>query len=342
MNYLSVENLSKSYGPKVLFDNIVFGISQFQKVALVAQNGVGKTTLLNILAGLDIPDSGEVVVRKQVTLSFLQQEPEFADGSSVIDVLFDDNNPVALAVKQYEKAIIREDYDAIPDLSQAIDDLNGWNYESDAMVILSKLNLTDYNQQVSTLSGGQKKRLALARVLIQKPDLLIMDEPTNHLDINMVEWLEEWLKNSNLTLLLVTHDRYFLDRVCDEILELDKGNIFKYKGNYSYYIEKKAEREMAQSSEIDKAKNLYRRELEWVRRMPKARGTKSKSRLDAFDEVKDKALTRTNTDKLQLSVKMTRLGGKILELINLKKSYGDKTILKPFSYVFKKGEKVGV
>lgn len=349
MNYLSVEGVSKSYGTKVLFENISFGISQGQKVALVARNGAGKSSLLRIISGLDLPDSGKVTLRKGVTMAFLEQDPRFDESQTALEVLFGTETPVLKAIREYELAL---EHQSKADTSQnrlrleeataQMDMLKAWDYEVKIKQVLTRLQLEFLDKKISQLSGGQKKRVALAQVLITEPDLVIMDEPTNHLDIEMIEWLEDYLISKDVALLLVTHDRYFLDRICSEIIELDNGKLYTYKGNYSYYVEKKAEREASEASEVDKARNLYRREIEWVRRMPKARGTKSKSRLDAFEDIKEKAFQRKRDGQVQLDVKMSRMGSKILELIKLNKSYGDQKILDSFSYVFKKNEKIGI
>jgi len=349
MNYLSVENLSKSFGNKVLFNNINFGISKGQKTALVAKNGAGKTTLLKIIDSKEIADKGTVTFRKEISKAYLEQEPKLNDKLTVLEAVLESENPVTNAIKNYEQAILDVETDSsevnnnkLQDAMSEMDMHNAWDYELRIKQILSRLKITDMSQSVSTLSGGQRKRVALSRILISEPDFVIMDEPTNHLDLEMIEWLENFLMGKELTLLIVTHDRYFLDRVCTEIIEIDGGEIFKYDGNFSYFVEKKAEREMMENSEVDKARNLYKRELEWVRKMPKARGTKAKARVDAFDDVKEKALGKKTQEQLELSVKMTRMGGKILELVNLTKSFGDKMILDKFSYVFKKGEKIGI
>jgi ATP-binding cassette subfamily F protein uup len=349
VNYLSVESVSKSYGVKILFENISFGIGQGQKVALVAKNGAGKSSLLRILTGKDAPDSGKVTLRKGIAMAFLSQDPQFDENKTVIEVLFDTETPVSKAVKEYELSMQLQEDDNSPanrqrfELASAeMETLKAWDYELKIHQVLSRLGLDFLDKKISQLSGGQKKRVALAQVLIMEPDLLIMDEPTNHLDIGMIEWLEDYLAGRETTLLLVTHDRYFLDRICDEIIEIDNGKLYHYDGNFSYYIEKKAEREMSEASETDKARNLYRRELEWVRRMPKARGTKSKARLNAFDDVKEKALKKKAGDELQLNVKMSRLGGKIIELIKINKSYGEQKILNSFTYTFHKNEKIGI
>jgi ATP-binding cassette subfamily F protein uup len=351
MNYLSVESLSKSYGPRVLFDKINFGINQGQKVALVAKNGAGKTSLLNIIAGKDSADSGICTLRNDIRVAFLYQDPQFDPQMTAVEVLHSGDDAAALAIREYELCLVEAEtnsdmalMDRLHNAQMKMDQLHAWDYESRAKQVLSKLGLEKHlEQKTETLSGGQKKRLALAQILIQEPDLMILDEPTNHLDIEMTEWLEQYLLEKDLTLLIVTHDRYFLDRICDEIIELEAGNVYRYKGNYSYYVEKKSERELNESSELEKAKNLYRRELEWVRKMPRARGTKAKARVDAFDDVKENAFKKKNTDKVEMSVAMSRLGGKILELIKLKKAWSpEKVILQDFSYVFKKGEKIGI
>lgn len=349
MNYLSVESLSKSYGPKQLFDNISFGLNQGQRIALIAKNGAGKSTLLKILTGKEIADAGNVTFRKDITVTYLDQNPLFDENSTVIEAIYNTGNPALNAVRAYEDALeaFEKDYN---DKTQAqlekatakIDELNAWGIDSKVKEVLQRLKIAFLDKKISMLSGGQKKRVALAKVLIDEPNLLILDEPTNHLDVEMIEWLEDYLVSLDMTLLLVTHDRYFLDSVCTEIIELDNNKLYNYKGNFQYYVEKKAEREQIEGSEIDKAKNLYRRELEWVRRMPKARGTKSKSRLNAFDDTKEKAFSGKTETKLELGVKMSRIGGKILEFIHIKKAFGATKIVNDFSYIFKKGEKIGV
>jgi ATP-binding cassette subfamily F protein uup len=347
MNLLSVNNLSKSFGDKTLFTNVSFGINHGDKIALVAKNGSGKSTLFKILKGEEIADSGQAVFRKDITVAFLEQDIVLKEELSIIDHIFNAENKLTKCIKEYEK--ILKDAETNPAVGEKLEEslrqmteLNAWDYEKTVKEILGRLELHDVNQRINTLSGGQKKRLALAQVLINKPDLLIMDEPTNHLDIDMIEWLEHYLRKESLSLLLVTHDRYFLDEVCNSILELDNGQLFEYKGNFEYFLTKKAEREMMLNAEIDKARNLYRRELEWVRKMPKARGTKAKARVDAFDDVEQKAKQKSIDKAIELNVKMERLGSKILELIKLKKSYGSKKILDSFTYTFKKGEKIGI
>ena len=342
MNYLSVENLSKSYGDKVLFEKITFGISRGDKVALVAKNGTGKTTLLNILKGTEIADEGRISWRKELTIEFLSQEPVFDEEMSVIDTLLNAKNKFTDVIKRYNLAISGDtsvDMDAV---IMEMTDLNAWDYENKVEEILSRLQITQLKQALKTLSGGQRKRVALARVILNKPDLLVLDEPTNNLDIEMIEWLEHYLDDNDFTMLIVTHDRYFLNNVCNHVIEIEDSKLYTYKGNFEYYLEKKAERMLASASELEKAKNLYRRELEWVRKMPRARGTKSKSRVDAFSDVEDKVKQKKEDDGVELSVKMSRLGSKILELHKISKAYGEKKLINHFDYTFKKGEKIGI
>ncbi|HRH53745.1 MAG TPA: ABC-F family ATP-binding cassette domain-containing protein [Chitinophagales bacterium] len=349
MNYLTVEGLSKIYDTKVLFNGISFSINRGQKVALVARNGAGKSTLLRIIMGKDIADSGKVQVHKSITTGYLEQEPALNENLSIIDNVLSSDAPAIKAIKAYEQALLDQEHDynditaaALERAHEQMAVLNAWDYELRIKQILFQLKITDLEQKVSTLSGGQKKRIALSKLLIEEPDFVIMDEPTNHLDIGMVEWLEEYLSLRNMTLLLVTHDRYFLDRVCTEIIEMADGQIFQYKGNYSLYVEKKAHRDMVEAAELDKVKNTYRRELEWVRRMPKARTTKSKSRLDAFEDIAAKATAKKKEDQLVLDVKMTRMGGKILEMVKVSKNFGDLKIVDQFTYLFKQYDKVGI
>ena len=349
MNILSVENVSKSYGTKVLFKNISFGLDQGQKIGLLARNGAGKSSLLKILTGNDISDSGNVVMRNGISVAFLGQEPVFDKSNSVLEAALSGLNPSIIAVKEYEFALeqcekdpTEKNSDLLTNAIEKIDELNAWDYESKVKQILSKLQITNLLQPVSTLSGGQLKRVALSKVLIDDPDFLILDEPTNHLDVEMIEWLEEYLISKDTTLVLVTHDRYFLDRICDEILELENGQLYRYKGNFSYFMEKKAEREFNEGREVDKAQNLMRKELEWIRKMPKARTTKSKSRIDAFYDLEEKATGRKVQDEMELNVKMSRIGGKIIELKKVYKSFGDVPIVKGFDYTFKTGERIGI
>ncbi len=343
MNYISVENISKSYGDRTLFSNLSFGINKNQKVAFVAKNGTGKTSILNIIAGLDTPDEGQVIQRKDIQIAYLSQNQIFDDSLSVEQTIFATENRILPIIKQYEKALENpEDSDNYQKAFDLMDQHNAWDFETQYKLVLSKLKLTDLSMKVGKLSGGQKKRLSLAILLINKPDLIILDEPTNHLDLEMIEWLEEYFKKEKITLFMVTHDRYFLERVCNEIIELDHGELHKYKGNYSYYLEKKEERITQEATTTNKAKNLFKKELDWMRRQPKARTTKSKSRIDDFSEIKEKAHKRRQDHTVQLEINMERLGSKIVELHKLKKSFGDLKILDGFEYVFQKGERIGV
>ncbi len=314
MNYLSAENISKSFGEKWLFKNISFGLSRGDKVALIGANGTGKTTFLNILANVIAPDEGEVSLRKEIRLGYLDQSPSFDEALPVIEVIFASSNPVAHAVKRYEQALAHGDNEALTGILEEMDQLKAWDFEAKVKEILGRLGIQDVDARFGTLSGGQRKRVALAKVLLEDPDLLILDEPTNHLDLTTVEWLESYLNTQNTTLLVVTHDRYFLDKVCNNVLELDHGSAYTYKGNYAYFLEKKSEREEVEAAEIDKARNLMRKELDWIRRQPKARGTKAKYRVDAFEDLKDKASQKKFDNQLELNVKATRLGSKIVEL----------------------------
>ena len=343
MNYLQVDNLSKAYGERVLFNQISFGLQQGQKTALVARNGAGKSTLMRILAGKEIADSGEVVFRKDLRVAFLDQEPFFEPHQSIQEAVFAWKDPRLEAIRNYEMLVdAGADGDQLQEAIRRVDDLKAWDMEAKVKEVLGQLDLHNLDQQMGSLSGGQRKRVALAAILIQEPDLLFLDEPTNHLDIDMIEWLESWLRQSTMTLLMVTHDRYFLDNVCNDILELDREEMKRYKGNYAYFLEKKASFKEAFNSEVEKARNLFTKELEWMRRMPKARGTKAKARIDQFYDIKDKASQRLKEEQVQLSVKMNRLGGKILELIKVSKSFGEKQIIAPFTYTFKRGEKIGI
>lgn len=343
MNYLSVENISKSYGSLTLFEGISFGINQGQKIGFIAKNGSGKTSMLNIIAGRDVPDSGQVISRKGLKISYLSQDDVFEDSLTLSETIFNTDNPLLKIIEQYETALLHpEDEKAFQKAFELMEINQTWDLETQFKQILSMLKLEQLDQKVGTLSGGQKKRLSLAIALLQKPDLLILDEPTNHLDLDMIEWLERFFSKENFTILMVTHDRYFLERACNEIFELDNGIIYSYKGNYAYFLEKRAERIAQEQSEIDKAKNLYTTELEWMRRQPKARTTKSKSRQDDFYVLKEQAHKRRNEHKVQLELNMERLGSKIIELHNVSKKYDSTTIIKPFNYVFKKGERVGI
>lgn len=343
MNYLSVENLTKSYGVRVLFEDITFGIDQGQKVAFIAKNGTGKSTFLKILFGIEGYDSGNIVFRKDIKTGFLKQSPDFPENKTISDVVFNADSEQIKAILAYEKASKNpNNQEVLQAAFDKMDALDAWNYETRIKQILGQLNIHDLDQKIGELSGGQQKRIALAQVLIEEPDFLILDEPTNHLDIDMIEWLENYLSKENVTLLMVTHDRYFLERVCNEIIELDDQTLYKYKGNYSYFLQKKQEREEVFEANVARAKNLYRKELEWMRRMPKARGTKAKSREEAFYKTKEEAHQRKDNSKVSIEVNMSRLGGKILEIHHARKAYGDLKILDDFNYVFKKGERVGI
>ena len=343
MNYLTVENISKAYGERVLFEDLSFGINKDQKIAFVAKNGSGKTSILNIVAGKDTPDSGQVVSRKGIHIAYLSQEQEFDINQTIEETIFATENKILPIVQQYENALQNpDDSEAYQKAFDLMDQHNAWDFETQYKQILSKLKLDDLQQKVKTLSGGQRKRLALAIILINKPDLLILDEPTNHLDLEMIEWLEAFFAKEKITLFMVTHDRYFLERVCNEIIELDNGQLYKYKGNYSYYLQNKEERKALEAVNLGKAKSLFKKELEWMRRQPKARTTKSKSRIDDFFEIKKKAHQRRQEHEVQLEINMERLGSKIVELHKLKKSFGDKVILYGLDYVFKRGERIGI
>ncbi|MCE2731986.1 MAG: ABC-F family ATP-binding cassette domain-containing protein [Flammeovirgaceae bacterium] len=344
MNYLSAENLSKTYNDRWLFREITLGIGQGEKLAFVGNNGVGKSTLLKILTGEIATDSGSVVIREGIRLGYLTQQPSVADHVQVKDILFHEGNEVAKAVKEYEACLADEhvDPDRMQHALEKMSDLNAWEYETKVKEIITQLGVPDLEKTFGTLSGGQKKRIFLAQLLLQEPDLIIMDEPTNHLDLSAIEWLENYLSGPQITLIMVTHDRYFLDAVATEIIELDRGQLYRYKGNYAYFLEKKASREEILKSEVAKAKNLLKKELDWMRRQPKARGTKAKYRIEAFYELQEKANTDLRKDKLELDIKEARQGGKILELEHINLTLGQHTLIKDFSYIFKKKDRIGV
>lgn len=349
MHYAAVENITKSFGIRTLFKNITINIEEGDKVALVARNGSGKSTLMKILAGLDTPDSGTVWVNKEIKTVMLQQDNDFEPNKSIWDNVLRLSHPVIKAVKEYEQFLEEglDDNDKLGDLMAQLDDLNAWSFESDLKQILGKLNIHHLNEPVGNLSGGQKKRVALAQSLIEAQlhegrCLLILDEPTNHLDVEMIEWLEDYLGTARMTLLLVTHDRYFLDAVCNEIVEIEDEKVYVYKGNYDYFLEQKSLRLEVQQSELQKDKNIFRKELEWMRKQPKARTVKSKSRQDAFVDVENRVKAQKEVAEVSLQMKMTRLGGKILEMKKVNKSFGDLVILKGFDYTFKRGERIGV
>ena len=347
MNHLSVEGLAKSYDERQLFENLTFGLDQGQKAALVGVNGCGKSTLLKIIAGLETPERGEVSFRKGVKVSFLPQNPHFNDEDPIVQAVFGEDVEELNVIRDYEIALQMAEVDPenAPDISELIermDQLNAWDYESQVKQILGQLGIHNLEQKMGDLSGGQRKRVAMARALLVNPDFLILDEPTNHLDLEIIEWLENYLATANLTLLMVTHDRYFLDKVTNEIIEIDQGQLFRYKGNYQYFLEKKDEREAQDASTVGKAKNLLKKELEWMRRQPKARGTKAKYRVEAFNETKEKASKDVSKASLEVNLKGERQGKKILELQNISKSFDDLVILDKFNHVFQRKERVGI
>ncbi|KEZ93772.1 ABC-F family ATP-binding cassette domain-containing protein [Nonlabens ulvanivorans] len=343
MNYISVENVSRSFGERVLFDNISLGINEGQKIGFVAKNGFGKTSLLDIIIGKEMPNTGSVNRRNDLRMAFLLQEPDLDPNATIEEIILDSDIPIIKIIANYEKALQNmEDADKYQAAFDAMDSSNAWDFETKYKQILSKLKLDDLSQKVENLSGGQKKRIAMAIALLSDPQLLIMDEPTNHLDLEMIEWLEEYFKQENYTILMVTHDRYFLDRVCNEIIELDNGKLYTYKGNYSYYVEKKEERLEIEQTTQEKAQQLYKKELQWMRRQPKARTTKSKSRIDDFYQIKEAAHNRRKDHKVELEINMERLGTKVVELHKISKSFPGKKLIDNFSYNFIKGERVGI
>jgi ATP-binding cassette subfamily F protein uup len=344
MQYLHLENITKSYGEKILFKNINLTISKGQRIALIAKNGTGKTTLLRVIAGREgiEGEQSKLLLAKDIKTSFLMQTPDLNPEDTVLDAIFDSNNKALKAIRVYEEALIKKDAQKIQESMLILDDLKAWDIEALSKEILFKLRITDLDQKVKTLSGGQQKRLALAKILIEKPDFYILDEPTNHLDLDMIEWLEEYFQNSNITLFMVTHDRYFLERVCNEILELENGNIYTYRGTYTDYLEKKALRVANDEVNFEKTKRLYSKELDWMRRQPQARGTKAKSRISEFYDIKDELHSHSVEKNMNIQMMTSRLGSKIVELHNVSKSFGDKNIINSFSYKFKKKERVGI
>lgn len=344
MNLLSAESISKTFNDRWLFKDISLGISQGEKFGFVGNNGVGKSTLLKILTGEIQPDSGKVSIREGIRLGYLTQTPSVGDQTTVKDVLFSESNEIARVVKAYEDCLHHPDTSAerMQAVLERMEELNAWDYEAKVHEVIEKLGVPDIDKTFGSLSGGQKKRIFLAQVLLLEPDLIIMDEPTNHLDLSAIEWLENYLSGQNITLIMVTHDRYFLDAVATEIIELDRGQIFRYKGNYAYFLEKKAAREEILKVEVSKARQLLKKELEWMRRQPRARGTKAKYRIDAYYELEKKASQNLKKEKLELEFKESRQGGKILEVEHIAKKYGDLTIIEDFSYVFKKSDRIGV
>ncbi|WP_343557619.1 ABC-F family ATP-binding cassette domain-containing protein [Sphingobacterium sp.] len=344
MSILATEQVSHSFHDRWLFKDLHFGLQKGDRVALVGINGTGKSTLLSILAERILPTSGKVVKEKGIKIGFLEQDPDFTGLKSINDFIYSADNDQQRLIREYEELLSESDIDQnkLEDLTERISSLNAWEYEHNIKTILNRLNIMDFHQDIKSLSGGQRKRLALAKLLIDEPDIYILDEPTNHLDIETIEWLEKLLTTGNKTVLLVTHDRYFLDNICTEIRELDRGNLYNYKGNYSYFLEKKSEREAIDAVMVEKSRNLLRRELEWMRRQPQARGTKSKSRIDAYYELEEKSKAIKGNDSVQLSVKVSRQGSKILELEKVSKRYGAKEIILDFSYTFKKGDRIGL
>ena len=343
MNLLSVEGISKSYGEKVIFESLSFGVNQGQKIALIAKNGSGKSSILNIIAGKDVPDQGSVVFRKGIKVAYLAQEPVLDPKLTVEESILQADNPILSIISDYNEALKNpNDQDAYQKAFEAMDQFQAWDFETQYKKILFKLKLNNINAKVGSLSGGQKKRIALCNALLKQPELLILDEPTNHIDLEMIEWLESYFSKEKITLLMVTHDRYFLERVCNEIIELDQGKLYSYKGNYSYYLEKRDTRIAQENIEAHKTKLHFKKELEWMRRQPKARTTKSKSRIEDFKIIKEKASQRRDDHKVQLEINMERLGNKMIEMHAVNKSYGDIDILKNFDYVFQRNERIGI
>lgn len=340
MNYLSVEHLSKRYGIRQLFENLNFGIEKGQKVALLARNGSGKTTLMNILFGKESPDEGKVIYNKEVRVAYLEQNPQLHLNKSILDNVLASSNAMSKAIAEYEVAL--QNNGDLEKAMNAMDATGAWEYESKMKQVLGALELQDWNKLAGQLSGGQQRRVALAKVLVEEPDFLLLDEPTNHLDLDMIEWLENFLTRSHMTLFMITHDRYFLENITDEILELENGQLYKYKGNFSYYLEKKAEREALEQATHDKQMNLFRRELVWARTMPRARTVKSKSRMDRFQELKENVRKSPEAQELAPEINMSRLGSKIVEFHRVKKHWGEKKVLNGWDYVFKTGERVGL
>jgi len=340
--YLQAENLSKRWGELMLFEDISFTIFKGSKVALIARNGAGKSTLLDLLAGIDLPDSGQITITNNVTLGYFKQIPQLTQENSIIEEIFETDNEKLKTIKEFELAVARNNQEDISTISAKMDSLDAWDAEVEIKQILTKFKINQLEQKVNQLSGGQQKRLALAKVIINNPDLLILDEPTNHLDLEIIEWLEDYLEKSKSTLLMVTHDRYFLDRICNEIIEMEDNQLYRYQGNYSYFLEKRSERIEMQKTTVTKAKNLLRTEIEWMRRMPKARSHKAKYRIDSFYDLKEKASQKFGEETFQLNVKSSRIGKKIIELESVSKSFPGIELIKDFSYKFQRYEKVGI
>ena len=342
ISYLQIENLTKSYGDRMLLADVTFGINEGEKVGLIAKNGTGKTTLLSIIAGKEDYDSGRIVFNNDIRVGYLEQVPSFQSSKSVIDTCIEGDEPLAIAVRNYEHALHNGNSDAMTAAIQEMDNCKAWDYEDRFKQILSMLKITDINQPIEQLSGGQIKRVALAKILINEPNLLILDEPTNHLDIDMIEWLENYLSRNRMAILMVTHDRYFLDKVCNKIVEIDNEKVYSYNGKYNYFLEKRIERLDAQNAELARAKNLYRTELEWMRRQPQARGSKARYRINAFHELQDKVSTKVNNKTLDINIKSSYIGSKIFVAHNVSKSFGENVIVKDFSYIFARYEKLGI
>ena len=342
ISYLQIDKLTKSFGDLVLFEDITFGVAQGQKIGLIAKNGTGKTTLLNIIAGKEDYDSGEVVFRKDLRVGYLEQAPSYPADLTVLQACFFSKNETVRLIAEYEKAMTQENPANLEEILSRMDSLKAWDYEQRAKQILGELKIHNFDQKIGELSGGQLKRVALANVLITDPELIILDEPTNHLDLDMTEWLEDYLNRANISILMVTHDRYFLDRVCGEIIEIDNKQIYSYKGNYSYYLEKRQERVEAMNAETDRASNLLRKELDWMRRQPQARGTKAKYRIDAFYELEQRAKQRREEGRVSLDVKASYIGSKIFEAVDVCKRFGELKITEHFNYIFARYEKLGI
>lgn len=342
INYLQVENLTKSFGDAVLFEDISFSVEKDSKVAIIAKNGTGKTSLLNIITGKDTADDGLVTFTNNISYGYLEQNPSVDDSKTVLEQIFHSSGEVLAAVREYERAINSGDEKLLQSATEKMDFYQAWDFEAKIKIILTQLKITNFKQIVGTLSGGQKKRLALANLLINEPDLLILDEPTNHLDVDIIEWLEEFLTKTGSTLLMVTHDRYFLDRVCDEIIEIDNNSVYRYKGNYSYFLKKREERILLHNLNVDKARNILRTEAEWMRRMPKARGSKAKYRIEGFHKLTERAKGKIQEKSIEIDIVTRRIGKKILDVKNISKSFGDLKIIDDFSYSFVNGEKIGI
>ena len=342
ISYLQADNISRRIGDNLLFEKISFNINKDDKVALIAVNGAGKSSMLDILAGKENPDKGSLSLKRDLHISYLQQSPVLNDSNKIIDELFSTDSELVRVIREYEECVISGSPEMLQHMIQKMDDHKAWDYEVVVKQILFKLKLSDLNAMIGTLSGGQKKRVALAKVLVEDADLLILDEPTNHLDLDMIEWLEEYLIKSNKTFLMVTHDRYFLDRVCNVILELSDNELYRYEGNYEYFLEKKQSREYSERMNSEKARNLLKTELDWMRRMPKARRHKAKSRIESFYDLKERAAIRPEDKSININVNISRMGSKILEIKNVSKSFGDKVILKNFTYLFNRFEKAGL